>query len=198
MQTENFSRQDGLQLIESMINRAKNQFNENGTLYLLWGYTIVVCCLVQFVVKYFYHSDKGSYVWMLTWVIVIYQVYFLMKKRKQEKVTTYTDSIIGFVWLSFVIALFLLIFILSANKVPMLINPVLLVLYGIPTFLSGAIIRFRPLMIGGACCFLLSAVSVFVPAAFHFLLLCGAVIAAWIIPGHLLSIRFKKEKNGQR
>ena len=184
-----------MQLIESMINRAKNQFNENGTLYLLWGYTILVCCLTQFLVKYFYHTDKSNYVWMLTWVVVIYQMYFLAKKKKKEKVETYTGGIIAVVWISFTVAIFLLIFILSANKVFTLINPVLLVLYGIPTVISGSIIRFRPLMIGGACCGLLAALSVFVPFEFHYLLLCGAVIAAWIIPGHLLSARAKKQQS---
>ncbi len=193
MQQENFSEQNSLQLIESMINKAKNKFSENGTLYLLWGYTVLLCSLAQFVLQEVFKLQEAQYVWMFTWVIVIYQVFFLIKKKKRIKVRTYTDEIIGFVWLAFVACLFLTIFILGYHKQYVLIDSAVLVLYGVPTFLSGAILKFRPLMIGGLCCWILAGISPFVIDEYHFLLLCGAVIAAWIIPGHLLRIRYKKE-----
>lgn len=193
MQQENFSEQNSLQLIESMINKAKNKFSENGTLYLLWGYTILVCSLSQFLLQEVFSFAEAQYVWMLTWLVVIYQIIFLARKKKNLKVRTYTDDIIGFVWLAFVACLFLTIFIMSYHKQYMLIDPVILILYGVPTFLSGAILKFRPLMIGGVCCWLLAALSPFVIDKYHFLLLGAAVIAAWIIPGHLLRIRYKKE-----
>ena len=193
MQEENFSEQNSLQLIESMINKAKNKFSENGTLYLLWGYTILVCSVAQFLLQEVFSFKEAQYVWMLTWLVVIYQTIFLVKKKKQAKVRTYTDDIIGFVWLAFVVCLFLTIFILGYHKQYLLINSVILILYGVPTFLSGAILKFRPLMIGGICCWLLAALSPFVMDKYHFLLLGAAVVAAWIIPGHLLRIRYKKE-----
>jgi hypothetical protein len=193
MQQENFSEQNSLQLIESMINKAKNKFSENGTLYLLWGYTILVCSVTQFLLQEVFSFKEAQYVWMLTWLVVIYQTVFLVKKKKQAKVRTYTDDIIGYVWLAFVVCLFLTIFILGYHKQYMLIDSVILILYGVPTFLSGAILKFKPLMIGGICCWSLAALSPFVTDKFHFLLLGAAVIAAWIIPGHLLRIRYKKE-----
>jgi multisubunit Na+/H+ antiporter MnhF subunit len=193
MQQENFSEQNSLQLIESMINKAKNKFSENGTLYLLWGYTVLLCSIAQFVLQEVFKQGEAQYVWMLTWLVVIYQVFFLIKKKKKIKVRTYTDEIIGFVWLAFVACLFLTIFILGYHKQYALIDSAVLVLYGVPTFLSGAILKFKPLMIGGICCWILAAISPFVIDKYHFLLLCAAVIAAWIIPGHLLRIRYKKE-----
>ena len=193
MQEENFSEQNSLQLIESMINKAKNKFSENGTLYLLWGYTILVCSVAQFLLQEVFSFKEAQYVWMLNWLVVIYQTIFLIKKNKQAKVRTYTDDIIGFVWLAFVVCLFLTIFILGYHKQYLLINSAILILYGVPTFLSGAILKFKPLMIGGICCWLLAALSPFVMEKYHFLLLGAAVVAAWIIPGHLLRIRYKKE-----
>src|ERR1700755_160738 len=100
MQQENFSEQNSLQLIESMINKAKNKFSENGTLYLLWGSTILVCSVAQFLLQEVFKINEGQYVWMLTWLVVIYQTVFLVKRKKQAKVRTYTDDIIGFVWLA--------------------------------------------------------------------------------------------------
>lgn len=194
MQDENLSGEHSLRLIESMINKAKNQFNENGTLYLLWGYTILFCCGTQFIARHFFDTERSYYVWFLTWILVIYQIFFIVKRKKEQKVTTYTDSLIGVVWVSFTVALFIIIFILGAYEAQRAINPVILVLYGIPTVLSGSIIKFRPLVIGGACCWALAIAGPFVATEFQYLLLCAAVILAWIIPGHLLRIRYKKQQ----
>ena len=59
--------------------------------------------------------------------------------------------------------------------------------------LLGVIIKFKPLLIGGICCWLLSIMSMFVMYEFQLLLLAPAVIAAWLIPGYLLQQKFKKE-----
>jgi len=68
-----------------------------------------------------------------------------------------------------------------------------LVLYGMPTFLSGIILKFRPLIWGGIGCWLLSLVSMFIPFEFYMLLLGAGVIIAWIIPGYLLQSKYKKQ-----
>ena len=49
MQEENISGKESLAIIESMINKAKNQFSENGHLYLLWGWAVFVCSIAQFI-----------------------------------------------------------------------------------------------------------------------------------------------------
>ena len=194
MQTEQpFSEQQSIRLIESMINKARNQFSENGHLYLLWGWVILACSIAQFVLTEFVHSSSAYLVWMLTWLAVVYQIIYLVRKKKQRKVRTYTDGIIGGVWLSFAITMFLFAFSIgnlqgiSYNKI---LNPLLLALYGIPTFLSGIILRFRPLMMGGICCWCLCVLAPFIPSQYQVLLLGAAVIVAWIIPGYLLRKRY--------
>lgn len=184
---------ESLSIISGMINRAKNRFSETGTLYLLWGWVILFCCLAQFLSLQFFKSEKGYQIWFLTWLAVIYQFFYLAKRKKHEKVKTYTDEIIGFVWLTFAVCGFILVFILVQQKAFTNIHPAILVLYGMPTFLSGIILKFKPLIIGGICCWLLALSSPFVTPVYHLLLLAAAVIAAWIIPGYLLRAKFKKQ-----
>ena len=188
-----FNEQNSLQLIESMINKAKNNFSESGTLYLLWGIVVFVCSMVQFVAIHFYNNQNAYYIWFLTWLVVIYQVIFLSRKAKKEKVKTYTADILKYVWICFAASMFLFIFILQYQKAYYSINPAILVLYGLPTFLSGVILKFRPLIIGGIACWLLSFGSVFVPYDYQLLFICAAVLFAWIIPGYLLRIKFKNQ-----
>jgi hypothetical protein len=193
MEQQNFSAQDSLQLIEAMISKAQNRFNENGHLYLLWGWTIFVCSIASFVSMYFFQGLYFNFIWMLTWVVVIYQTIYLIRRKKKSTVKTYTDEINGYVWIVFAIMGGLLSFVLVRAGQFELINTAILILYGMPTFLSGIILKFKPLVIGAVCCWVLAFISTMIPEVFNFLLLTIAVIAAWIVPGYLLRSRFKNQ-----
>jgi hypothetical protein len=73
-----------------------------------------------------------------------------------------------------------------------MIDPLFLAIYGVPTFLSGIILRFKPLVWGGVSCWLLSVLSVIIPVEYHLLLVSAAMIVAWIVPGYLLRAKHKK------
>jgi hypothetical protein len=190
---ENMTEAESMQLISSMINKAKNRFNETGFLYLLWGWVVLMCCMTQFVAAYFFKNENAYYVWFATWIVLVYQIFFLRKKRKARKVRTYTDDINQFVWITFFICGMLLVFILMQFKAFEVINPAILVMYGMPTFLSGIILKFKPLIIGGIFCWLFAAMSPFIDFQFQLLLIACSIIAGWIIPGYLLKQKFKKE-----
>src|SRR5215212_9312760 len=195
MQQENLPGKESLVLIESMINKAKNQFSENGHLYLLWGWAVFICSLAQFILMNYVHYEKHYFVWFSMWLVLIYQVIYLRKKRKQERVRTYTDEIVGFVWISFFILMVLFGFlfgkIFDVEKYYAFIDPAFLALYGMPTFLSGIILKFRPLIIGGICCWCLSVIASFISPQYHLLLLPVAMVIAWIIPGYMLRRKYK-------
>mgnify|MGYP006185061933 FL=1 len=194
MEQQELSTRDSLQLIESMINKAQNRFSENGHLYLLWGWVVLICSITSFVTIYFYGSGKMiMYVWMLTIPTVIYQMIYLARVKKNTTVRTYTDEINSYVWLVFVIMGFLVGIIVGRSGQPQLFNPLVLMLYGMPTFLSGVILKFKPLRIGAICCWVLALVSVLIPYQFSFLLLALAVVTTWIVPGYLLRSRFKTQ-----
>src|SRR5438105_3695545 len=100
-QEEPLSETDSLVLIESMINKAKNQFSENGHLYLLWGWVILICSSTEFIFLKIVHYEKHYLVWFLPWMAVIYQAIYISRKKRTQKVRTYTDEIMGFVWFTF-------------------------------------------------------------------------------------------------
>ena len=193
MNEKQMTEAESLSIISGMINNARNRFNETGHLYLLWGFVIFICCITQFIMLYFFKNNSAYYVWYSTWLVAIYQFYYLFKKKKSQKVKTYTDEIIGFVWLTFIICSFILVYILIKNHAFEAINAAVLVMYGMPTFLSGILLRFKPLKIGGLTCWLLAFAVMFTTYQYQLLLLALAVIAAWIIPGFILRAKFKKE-----
>lgn len=194
MTQEQFSSpQDSLQFIESMINKAKNRFNENGHLYLLWGWVIFCCSVLHFILSYWNISKNPQFVWMFTWVALIYQSVYIARRKKTVRVKTYMDEMIGSVWFVFVMLMLLTGFITGKAGAWNIMYPLFLVLYGVPTFLTGAFIKFMPLQVGAACCWLLALASGFVPYQYQVLFISLAVICAWVIPGYLLRSRFKKQ-----
>ena len=117
------------------------------------------------------------------------------EKRKTQKVNTYTEEINGFVWLAFFICLMLSLFIVNYSGIYKLIYPLLLVLYGMPIFLSGVILKFKPLIMGSICCWIFSILALFILPEFQLLLVAVAVLLAWIIPGYLLRSKYNNNLN---
>jgi hypothetical protein len=189
---------ESLALIQSMINKAKHQFSDNGRLYLLWGWVVFLCSTTQFILINYVKYEKHYLVWMVTWLAFIYQAIYMYKHKRKTNVKTYTDDILGFVWITFVVLMFLFGYLfgqIMGDEYYKFINPGFLALYGMPTFLSGKILRFRPLLIGGLTCWALSIVSTFVPYSYQLLVLSLGVAIAWIIPGYILQARYKKQNS---
>src|SRR6185369_8423855 len=149
---------------------------------------------------FFFFNDTATteiYTLSLHDALPIYQLFYLRKKIGRQRVRTYTDEIIGFVWITFLILMILIMFLVGRIDDPnkfALIDPAFLILYGMPTFLSGIILKFRPLIIGGIGCWVLSVIATFVSPEYHLLFLPVAMIMGWIIPGYLLRKRFKMQK----
>ena len=193
MQSENFSPKDSLLLIDSMINQAKNRCSENGFLYLLWGWLILFCSLGQFILMQLQLFKHPEMIWMSTWLAVIFQVIYLIKTKKKEVVKTYSENIINYIWVSFGICMFILAFILGRSQGWDNVYSLFLMLYGTPTFLSGVVMQFKPLRVGGIVCWVLAVASTFIAPLYGLLLLAVAMIAAWIVPGYLLRKKYNQQ-----
>lgn len=198
MQEEPMSGQESLRIIEEMINTAKSHFTEDGHLYLLWGWIVALCSVGDYLLLRFAQVPWHSVVWLATWVALGYQFYYIRNKRRRVRVRTYTDDILVSIWIAFVIAL-MLVTVLLGNIYNAIgkdfygfLNPIILVLYGIPTFLCGTILKFRPLVLGAIGCWVLSVVTPLLPEAEQLLMPAAGMLIAWIIPGYMVRARYRQ------
>lgn len=191
---EQLNPQESLALIQGMINKAQNKFSDDSFLYLLWGWVILVCSVGQFILIQFFTVAHPEQIWALTWLAFLVQIVYLVKYQKKERVKTYTEDLINYVWITFGIVMMLAMFILGKDNNWAKMYPVILTLYGIPTFLSGIIMRFMPLKVGGIICWTLAVIATFLPLVYLSLLLALGVIVAWIIPGYAMRAKFKKQQ----
>ena len=82
---QQFSPEQSLTIIQSMIETAKNEFSENGHLYLLWGWVVFICSIAEFILLAIFKYEHHYIVWMLTWVAFIYQIIYLVKEKRKKR-----------------------------------------------------------------------------------------------------------------
>jgi hypothetical protein len=195
MNEEKLEPAQSLKLIEDMIVQARGKFNDNGHLYLLWGWVILFCSLFHFIGIKWQLFPNPEMVWMLTWAAFIYQSFYLYKHRGKQSFKSYTDAVLNAIWLVFIGCGVLLGFVVTRKAGWDTVYPLILMLYGVPTILSGVVLRFRPLVIGGLICWVLCILASFLPLIYNLLLVSAAVLAAWIVPGYLMRRRYQLENH---
>lgn len=189
---ENFSPQESLQLIQSMINKTRANLSENKIYFLLWGWVTFAAILSQFILKVVFSYEHHYLVWLITFPAVIVTIIYTAKRGSRRSIKTYVGESMSYLWTGIGISFFILSFIISNSKEGWLNAwPFFILFYGMGTFISGSILKFNPLVIGGIFNWILCIASVFVPFDYQLLLAAAAILTSYIIPGHLLG----KQKN---
>lgn len=184
---ENFSPQQSLQLIQSMIDKTKVSISENRFYFLFWGWLVFLAILTQFLLKVVFLYEHHYLVWILTIPAVIITVIYSARRHKRHTVKTYIGESMGYLWTGIGISFFVLSLIISnspggwANGYPFFI-----LFYGLGTFISGKLLQFTPLVIGGIFNWALAIACVFVPFDYQLLLAAAAILTSYIIPGYLI------------
>ena len=128
-------------------------------------------------------------------ITFIVQVYYDRKENKVKKVVNYLDDVHKYVWTAFGISVLILTIAGGFTNIGYIVLPVLLLLFGLPTFISGCITSFTPMIIGGISCWVLSILAFINKEhnSSHLVVAMGAVLA-WIIPGFILRARFNEKR----
>lgn len=180
-----------LSLIESMIANAKGDISEGSVFYLLWGYLAIAAAIIQYILLIY---TDFPYSW-ISWPILmgVGGIASFLIGKKQSSVRnckSYIDDSMFFLWVGVVASIFLLLFMIAKIGTDG-VYPIIILLYGLGTFVSGGILKFLPLKIGGICCWIIGALAIYMDFSTQILLIVLALLISYIIPGHMLS-NYKK------
>ncbi|MDQ3682285.1 MAG: hypothetical protein M3352_04325 [Bacteroidota bacterium] len=189
---EKFSPQESLQLIQSMIEKTKENISENRFFFLLWGWITFIAVLTQFILKVVVDYKHHYIVWLS---VIPAAIITIVKgnKMKARSYRTYVGESMGFLWMGIGISFFILSIIISTSIGWMKAWPFFILFYGLGTFISGKFIQFKPLVFGGVFCWIIACITVFVPYDYQLLLAALAILCSYIIPGYL--IKSEKQNN---
>ncbi len=188
------SPQESILLIQSMISKTKSAVADNSFYLLLWGWLVFGCCLVQYILKVYFLYPNHYFVWWLMPVGGVVSSIYGSRQAKRQTVKTFVEEAVDYVWISLAISFVVLVIVNMIGDGWRHAFTYYILLYAIGTFITGSLIRFRPLIIGGLINFALAAASVRFSYDNQLLVGAIAILISYIIPGHLLRIRFKKNQ----
>ena len=213
MEERNLTEKESLDLITQMINKAKESYYDTGISAIMWGALIAFCSLEKLAELQFNYRLPVD-VFVLTLIAIIPQVFIDRKEKKERRVKSYDEAYMNHIWLGFGICIFLMIFIINvvfnaweplANDYQKLTgqNPqrfteytsaLFLLLYGMPTFITGAACKFKPMLWGGLICWACCIITLFTNIKIDLLLTAFSAVFAWFVPGLIMKKEYEKAK----
>jgi len=195
MKEEQLSPEQSLRLIQSMINKTKQDMSDNSIYFLVWGWITFIACTGQFILKHFVKYEQHYQVWWLLVIGIIFSIYQGIKEGKSKKAKTYVGDSIKYLWIGMGISYFVLSMILSKIGWNSSVFPFFIMMYGLGTFVSGSILHFRPLIIGGVIAWVAAIAAVYAEYDYQMLFGAAAILISYIIPAYLLRSRNKTANN---
>lgn len=187
-----FDEKQSLQLIHEMIQKTKSKLRGDAFNYLLWGWLVFIASSSQFIwISYFSYTKQSNAVWLLMPIGLTITIIHKLRKKKKEKVNTYMGNFLRQFWLGFTITI-ILVSVLQQMPYHQF-YATLMCFYGLGLFVSGRALEFRPIQLGGIWCWICSAIGFYIHNGYILLLLSGAVLGGYIIPGYLLKYSKQSE-----
>lgn len=192
-EVSNLSPRESLRLITEMIETTKNSISDSSHYFLLWGWAVVIGCVTQYYLMAVANYSRHYYAWLVTPVAIVLHFIFVYRDSKRDRVKTFINEANAYLWTSVGLSFFVLGFVFSKIGWQYCF-PFYILLYAVGTFVSGSLIKFRPLVIGGLICFALVVIAVYQPYDHQILIAAFAIIISYVIPGHMLRYQYKKQK----
>ena len=182
--------QQQLDLIAQMIKTAQRRFYDDSPFYILWGSTVMIASLVQYVLL-LNHNEYNAIGWaILIPTAILLQLIFIRKQQKQATSKTHIEQVLNHMWFAFGICLFIVL--INANKLQLNTYPIVLCLYAISTYISGSALKINAFIVGSIICWIAAVIAFFASFETQLLLLAAGVLFAYLIPGILL-LKLEKE-----
>lgn len=183
--------EESLRIISEMINKTKVNIQQGSFHLLFWGWLIIACSLGEYLLVTFAHSAHHYYVWFLTIPGGVVSMTYGFITGRKAKVHTYADRLYMWVWMGFLFSFVVLFTVHSKNLDT--VSSYILMLAGFATFISGFIIKFKPLIIGAFCFWIVAMAISFVSPSIGMLGMPVAMITGYIIPGYMLKYKVRHD-----
>jgi len=181
---ETLSPRESLDLIANAIAKTRENLQGNSFGFLLWGWLIAAASFSYFLLHQYTPSRFYFIPFPVLAAIGIFSTVIWLRKRNKRTTLSYTTYFINKLWVVLGACFLIVVFInVSQGKMPFTYT---LIVAGIGTLVSGWVMKFRPLVIGGILLFLASITSIYVVDGYKPLLHGVSIIAGFLIPGYLL------------
>jgi hypothetical protein len=188
---QKFSAEQSLQVIQSMIEKAKQDVANNSFYLLLWGWLIFIAALLNFGLKKFTDFEQPYLAWNLVWIGAIASIIKGVRDSKKITVKTFVGETMKVFGISQGILYTGLAFFFGKYDLWAISFPLYILVYAVTCFFMGALMQFPLLKWTGLLCLPIMVIGVYVSFDWQLLLMALAILISYIIPGHVLSAKEK-------
>jgi len=215
---KNLSEQESLQIIQQMIETAKQEQKDDGKGWIIWGWTLFAVSLLTYFNIEFRWYDTAFFWNVFGGLVALYFLYSLLRYffiKRPQRVKTYTGDLFDKLNIGFFIFLILIIFSINLGVPPSKGFMLLIGLYGFWILIYGTALNFRPSIIAAYVTWAIAFAGLFIDkfihpgkldslpddvlttimrARFQWVMLFHAlaVLCGYIIPGHIANKEFNK------
>jgi len=175
---------ESLAIIESMIARAKGNVKAGQFYFIMWGWAVAAINLFIYLAQTLFTYEKAQFAWMICFPLGIYTAIKSSKDSRKKRVKTHLDDLFNYMWIGYFVMVIIIIG--AGAKVNFQLNPLIVLITGFPTFVTGLAIKFKPLVYGGIAFWIIAAISFILPYDVQNLMGALAVIVGYLVPGYLL------------
>lgn len=182
---EELSKDESLALITEMIGQAKRNVAKGGSFYfLLWGWVIALANLGHYLIDRFDWYEYPYIVWFLVIPAMIVTLVYSARRGSAAKIVSHYDRIYGQIWMAIFIAIMILLVFMA--KLDFNHNAVILLFSGLGTYISGFLLRFKPLILGGIALAISAVIAFNVSVMDQYLVAAVGLVLGYLVPGYLL------------
>ena len=184
-ESDELTNAQSLQIITEMIGKAKRNIAKKGSFYfLLWGVVVMIGNFGHYIIEVYDLYPAPYAIWLIIIPAIIMSIVYSVKQNREAQTTSQIDRVYSNLWIGiFVVLMTVLVFMskLSFNH-----NAVILLLASLGTFVSGRLINFTPLVLGGVALWISALIAFNVSVQDQYLVAGFAIIVGYLIPGFLL------------
>jgi hypothetical protein len=182
---QQFTPEQGFRVINEMIFTARKNFTKISFFFLLWGWLLFGAGIAEYILFNTFNYEYAWIVWPAISIIGgIFSSMFSSRQEKKSGAVSFMDKLFFYLWLGFFLTLLLtIVSTVSQNIVP---HPFIMILTGLPTFVTGRILKFKPLIVGGVAFWIIGILSLFLYPQYISITFSIAILLGYIIPGYML------------
>jgi len=190
MSDKELTKDESLDLIMHMIGQAKRNIAKGGSFYfLLWGWVVMLANLGHYILSKYDLYEAPYIVWLITIPAGIISGIYGARQARTARIKSHLDRLYGMLWISVAVCVLTILFFIG--DVNTNVNAIILLFSGLGTIISGFMLRFKPLILGGAALWASSVIAFSLPITDQYLVGAIGIFAGYLIPGYLL----KKAEN---
>ena len=196
MDKNSFTPEESFDLIQRHISNFKMNYKENAQIFLLWGWVMTLASFSHFAIaKIIISYEAYEQTMLLTignyavFVAVGFLIEYFIDRKNNKKVFSQLDSFSNILWKVTGASIPITVFLCIKLQVPP--PPFFLLIMGAATTITGFLIKYKPVILGGIAFFLFAIASSFVLSENTLLITGVALICCYLVPGYFL--KYAKE-----